>query len=76
MAKKKREREPAPNYKVGDRVTFPYGDGAVSGTIVEDRGCLGVGGRRLYGINFEPNPGDIRYVELPEVEMAPASQAS
>lgn len=69
MAKRKRPREPEPAYKVGDRVTFPFGSGEASGIIVEDRGCLGVGGRRLYGIRFELNQGDFRYVELPEVEM-------
>src|SRR5881275_1580406 len=72
MARKKRIPEPKPLFKVGDRVSFPFGSGEVGGVIVEDRGCLGIGGRRLYGIRFELNPGDFRYVELPEVEMAPS----
>ena len=60
---------------IWDRVTFPFGSGEAEGVIVEDRGCLGIGGRRLYGIRFELNPGDFRYVELPEVEMAPFSRS-
>jgi hypothetical protein len=72
---KKKNREPAPAYKVGDRVSFPFGSDEADGVIVEDRGCLGIGGRRLYGIRFELNPGDFRYVELPEVEMAPFSSS-
>lgn len=70
MAKKKMPAEPPPAFKVGDRVTFPFGSGEVSGIIVEDRGCLGVGGRRLYGINIEfHDPDEIRYTEMPEVEI-------
>ncbi len=77
MAKrKKREpKDPPPLYKVGDYVSFEIGNGTVTGKIVEDRGCLGIGGRRLYGINFHFFPGDeeTRYIELPEVEMRAAT---
>ena len=76
MAKKKQPREPAPLFKVGDRVTFPLGDGEVRGIIVEDRGCLGVGGRRLYGIHIEFGPGDSRYTEMAEVHIKAVPQAS
>ena len=60
---------PRPLFKKGDMVTFPFGAGSAAGQIVEDRGCLGIGGRRLYGIRFEINPGDQRYVEVPEEEL-------
>lgn len=76
-AKKQRFREPAPAFKVGDRVKFLFGSGEVSGTIVEDRGCLGAGGRRLYGINTEfHNPDEIRYTEMPEVELTGVPQGA
>jgi hypothetical protein len=72
MAKKKHpEKHKQPLYKVGDIVSYLFGNGYVNGKIVEDRGCLGVGGRRLYGIRFELYPGDDSYVELPEVELTP-----
>jgi hypothetical protein len=70
MAKKKTNgKAPRPLFKKGDVVSFPFGDGHGTGQVVEDRGCLGIGGRRLYGIKFEINPGDQRYVEVPEEEL-------
>jgi hypothetical protein len=59
-----------PLFKKGDLVSFVFGTGPVTGHVVEDRGCLGVGGRRLYGIRFEINPGDQRYIEMPEEELS------
>jgi hypothetical protein len=58
-----------PLFKKGDFVTFLFGTGPVTGQVVEDRGCLGIGGRRLYGIRFEINPGDPGYIEMPEEEL-------
>jgi hypothetical protein len=58
-----------PLFKKGDLVSFIFGNGSVTGQIVEDRGCLGIGGRRLYGIKFEINPGDQAYIEVPEEEL-------
>jgi hypothetical protein len=58
-----------PQFKKGDRVSFLFGTGPVTGEVIEDRGCLGVGGRRLYGIRFEINPGDPAYIEMPEEEL-------
>lgn len=50
--------------KVGDLVTVGIGGTSFKGMIVEDRGAIGVGGRRLYGvteIDVEPTS-----LELPE----------
>ncbi len=58
-----------PLFKKGDLVSFLFGTGAVTGLVVEDRGCLGVGGRRLYGIRFEINPGEQTYIEMPEEDL-------
>jgi hypothetical protein len=58
-----------PLFKEGDQVRFPFGAGIVTGQVVEDRGRLGVGGRRLYGIHFEMNPGEQAYIEMPEEEL-------
>ena len=79
MAKSKAyPKTPSPRYKVGDTVSFLFGDGTATGRIVEDRGGLGIGGRRLYGIRFEINPGDETYTEMPEEELTagPADRAS
>jgi len=53
-------------FRKGDRVSFLFGAGAVTGQVIEDRGRLGVGGRRLYGIRFEINPGEPAHIEMPE----------
>jgi hypothetical protein len=73
VAKAKSGRnDPPPRFKVGDLVTYIFGDGQVTGRIVEDRGCLGVGGRRLYGIVRETSFGEQRYTELGEDELTRA----
>jgi hypothetical protein len=38
---------------VGSRVKFVFGLDEVIGTVIEDRGDLGIGGRRLLRIRFE-----------------------
>ena len=72
---KRAEEESPPKFKVGDRVRFLSGNGEVEGVVVEDRGPLGVGGRRIYGLHFEWIPGETRYTERPEVDLTlvPAS---
>jgi hypothetical protein len=70
MAKIKTDgRTSPPLFRKGDLVSFLFGTGPVIGQVVEDRGCLGVGGRRLYGIKFEISPGEQRYIEMPEEEL-------
>lgn len=78
MAKlKKNGKSIRPLFKVGDVVTFLFGNGRATGQIIEDRGCLGIGGRRLYGIRFEINPGfgDQSYIEVPEVDLTAGEAA-
>ena len=41
-------KEPAPRFRVGDWVSLLYGLRKVRAQIIEDRGPLGVGGRRIY----------------------------
>lgn len=60
--------------KVGDIVQFIYGRGKVTGTVKEDRGPIGVKGRRLYLVEFSPDPDSPSQIELPEaqLELSPA----
>lgn len=44
-------RNPGP-FRVGDRVRIPFGSDHVEATVVEDRGNLGVGGKRIYRLMF------------------------
>jgi hypothetical protein len=45
-------REPGP-FREGDRVRLLWGVTPVEGVIVEDRGNLGAGGRRLYRVRVQ-----------------------
>jgi hypothetical protein len=38
---------------VGSRVKFVFGLTEVTGTVIEDRGDLGIGGRRILRVRFE-----------------------
>jgi hypothetical protein len=62
-----------PLFKVGDRVRVLLGPQSAAGTIVEDRGLLGSGGRqRIYGIKVDfdqPDQPNVTYIELPEGEI-------
>jgi hypothetical protein len=63
---KAKKKTAARRSRVGDRVTFKYGTSRLTGTIVEDRGNIGVGGRRLYTIRFklDRSLAESRTVEL------------
>ncbi|CAN0496149.1 unnamed protein product, partial [Phaeothamnion confervicola] len=37
---------------IGDRVRFNFGFRKTTGTVVEDRGPIGIGGRRVFAIEF------------------------
>jgi hypothetical protein len=64
-------QNPGP-HREGDRVRFQWGTSLVEGVIVEDRGNLGGGGRRLYGIKFRiDNVSDEMYIELPVEDFHP-----
>jgi hypothetical protein len=56
--------------RIGDRVKINFGGGIMFGRIKEDRGPLGVGGRRLYGILIDVAKDEIvPYVEMPAEEF-------
>lgn len=53
----------------GDRVQFKMGINLVRGTVQEDRGPIGVGGRRLYLVVF-PGYDAASQIELPGQDLA------
>jgi hypothetical protein len=65
MASPKQKRPPD-SFRVGDRIRFTYGVTPVEGVIVEDRGHIGVGGRRLWRIWFRLDEYNEYHAELPE----------
>ena len=58
---------------VGDRVRFLFGKDPVEGVIVEDRGLLAAGGRRLWAIEFHLDQPDASVIELAEEDLLPES---
>lgn len=61
-------------YRRGDRVQFWYVTRTVQGTVREDRGPLGIGGRHLYLIEFVNDrvENTTAEIELPAAEFEPA----
>jgi hypothetical protein len=55
--------------RVGDEVRFRLAGRTVVGKIQEDRGPIGVGGRRLYLITYEMGKGNPYSIELPRDEI-------
>jgi hypothetical protein len=54
---------------VGDTVQFQSGGRSITGQVREDRGPIGVGGRRLYLVIFEMGKDCWYRVELPAAEL-------
>jgi hypothetical protein len=50
-------------------VSIRLGTQLVAARIIEDRGPLGVGGRRLYRVEISVVPGETLSFELPEDDL-------
>jgi hypothetical protein len=60
--------------RVGSRVTLTFGGRKVTGTVIEDRGHIGVGGRRLLRVRVElSGVAEPIEVEIPEAELKAAA---
>lgn len=69
--------KPRAKFKVGDRGFILWGgEHRVPVVITEDRGCLGVGGRRLYQIRMHLDYDEPRIFEMPEDEIEPDVSAA
>ena len=62
---------PEPRFRKGDRVRFRFGIRSVQGEVKEDRGPIGIKGRRLYLVEFRIEPESISpsLVELPAEDL-------
>ena len=66
-----------PRFNVGDVVEFELAGGRrKQGTIIEDRGPLGGGGRRIYRLSVTWDLDDTVEFELSEDFLSPAPCAS
>lgn len=60
--------------RVGTRVRFVFGLGEVMGTVIEDRGDLGVNGSRLLRVRFEiDGVSDPLETEIPAAQVKVAA---
>jgi hypothetical protein len=62
-----------PLFRIGDWVSFDYGPKKVFAKVLEDRGPLGVRGRRLYRVQPDDQLGEASAFEMPEDELVTAS---
>lgn len=59
------------SFRIGDRVRIPHSGWTASGTIVEDRGAIGDGGRQFYGVLVANDPEDPESHEYAAEELQP-----
>jgi hypothetical protein len=64
--------ELTPRFQPGDWVSYLVVSRRVLAQIVEDRGPLGMRGRRLYELQLEPGENGGRTIEVPEDDLDPA----
>jgi hypothetical protein len=66
-------RKKAARFRVGDWVAFRFGAGDATAQVIEDRGPIGVNGRRLYRVRLTLAFTEPDSFELPEEELRAAS---
>jgi hypothetical protein len=64
----KRDQRAEGSFRVGDRVEFWMGPEHLEGVIVEDRGAIGAGGRRLFRVEVHVKDYDATF-EIPADEI-------
>lgn len=63
--------------KVGDKLRLRFGTRDVIATVIEDRGPIGVGGRRLVRVRVVLDPSsDPLDFEVPAEDLRPRSSAA
>jgi hypothetical protein len=61
--------QPPGKFRVGQLVRLKHGFQGVIAEVVEDRGPIGVGGRRLYGLKLRLDPWNEFTTERPEESL-------
>jgi hypothetical protein len=69
----KTKTQRAAKFRVGDRVSFLYGPRRVQADVIEDRGPIGVNGRRLFRVRLELVGTEASCFEIPEVNLEAAA---
>jgi hypothetical protein len=60
----------APRFRLGDWVSYPVGFRRALAQIVEDRGPVGIQGRRLYRLQIDRGEDGGTSIEVPESDLA------
>jgi hypothetical protein len=68
--------QPPGKFRVGQRVRLKHGFRGLIAEVVEDRGPIGVGGRRLYGVRLRLDPWNELTTERPEESLEPVDADS
>jgi hypothetical protein len=63
---------PSSRFRVGDWVSFLYGPRKVRAQVIEDRGPLGVHGRRIYRVRVDVEDGESARLEQLEEDLESA----
>jgi hypothetical protein len=66
---------PEKQFHEGDLVRFQHGIRRVQGVVKEDRGPIGVKGRRLYLVEYRPEPHYTSQIELPAEQLEPVNDS-
>lgn len=69
----KRRKRTKEELKVGDAVKVKFGGSEVMATIIEDRGNIGIRGRRMVRIRISFGPDDEIAFDLPAEELVRAA---
>lgn len=64
----------APRFRVGSWVSYLFGFRRVLGQVVEDRGMLGLQGRRLYSLAIGQDEDEVRTTVVPEDDLEAAPE--
>ncbi len=65
-----------PVFAVGDRALLRYGREDVEVEVIEDRGPIGLHGRRLLRVRMSVTASDPIEIEVPEVELRSSTLAA
>jgi len=65
--------QPPAKFRVGQAVRIKHGFRGMLGEVVEDRGPIGVRGRRLYAVRLRLDPWNEHTTELPEESIEPVT---
>ena len=58
-----------PRFRTGDWVSFLYGTRRLIVQVIEDRGPIGLRGRRLYGVRLDNDQEEPSTSEIPEDDL-------